>query len=151
MELNGCTNVTVRPEAVSDKTGTATFFETGADGSNANSLAKQEKHSQGVTVATVSVDDITDDQGLFVNLLKVDVEGAEYALLKGAERTITRCRPAIFLSLHPEAVEKTGASMTGIWEILQQYNFNVSHLGKPAEKDWFVRQTGLFDVVCLSN
>lgn len=36
-----------------------------------------------------------------VDLLKIDVEGFEGAVLKGGEETISRFQPAIFLELHP--------------------------------------------------
>lgn len=36
--------------------------------------------------------------------MKIDVEGAEYAVLRGATRLLTEKRPLIFLSTHGELV-----------------------------------------------
>ena len=43
-----------------------------------------------------------DDMGIKPDMISMDVEGAEWEVLQGAERTINECRPRIYLSLHPE-------------------------------------------------
>jgi len=53
------------------------------------------------------------DPDLQVDVMKVDVEGAEGQVLRGAEKTIRRCSPTIFFEFSPPALEvRTG--MTGI-------------------------------------
>lgn len=37
-----------------------------------------------------------------VKLITMDVEGSEFEVLKGAEETIKRCKPLIYVSVHPE-------------------------------------------------
>lgn len=106
IKINNCQNVEVRAEAVSQKAGTATFFDTGDEGSNANSLVQLGKHTEGLTVKTNSLDNITSDRNLNIKCIKIDVEGAELDVLIGSEKIIKKYRPAIFLSLHPEAIEK---------------------------------------------
>ena len=39
-------------------------------------------------------------------LLKIDVEGAELAVLRGAEHLLIECRPAIFLATHSDELDK---------------------------------------------
>lgn len=51
---------------------------------------------------TITVDQIT---GKFTpDVISIDVEGAEWDVLRGAEHTIAEVRPRIYLSLHPEFV-----------------------------------------------
>ena len=83
--LNDCRNVEVRPEAVSRTTGTAVFFDTGGECSNANSLVKLNRHQDGgLTVPTVSIDEFARSRKLEINCIKIDVEGAEFDLLVGS-------------------------------------------------------------------
>jgi hypothetical protein len=54
-----------------------------------------------VTVTTVSLDDLVFARGLPApSVMKIDVEGAEAAVLRGAGRVLAACRPAILLSTH---------------------------------------------------
>ncbi|MET1080193.1 MAG: FkbM family methyltransferase [Pseudomonas sp.] len=56
--------------------------------------------SAGASVATVPVRALDDIGIARVNLIKVDVEGMELQLLRGAECTITREQPVIFLEVN---------------------------------------------------
>lgn len=44
-----------------------------------------------------------------VAVIKIDVEGAESAVLKGAEETIRRCKPHIFIEIFDETLDETTA------------------------------------------
>jgi FkbM family methyltransferase len=52
------------------------------------------------TADAVSLDDFLHDSWLPVNFLKVDVEGAESVVLKGASRTIESYHPALVVEIH---------------------------------------------------
>jgi FkbM family methyltransferase len=149
VDLNGRTNIEVRPEALSMETGTATFFETGSEASNANSLARQERHSGGYTVDITTIDNIMDGRNAAAVSMKIDVEGAEYGALCGAAKTLEKFRPAIFLSLHPDAIVKMDADLGAIWDLLAGHEFSMRNLGREVSRQWFVEQTELFDVECL--
>lgn len=150
VQLNKCQNIVeVRPEAVSKTTGTAVFFDTGTEASNANSLVKSDRHdtAQGLEVKTVSLDDFVAEKKLpRVDCLKIDVEGSEFDALLGAGRVIARHRPAISLGLHPFAFEDTEKKLGEIWDLLESYNLRVKYENQLIDKDWFVRQTKIFDV-----
>ncbi|MGH9731840.1 MAG: FkbM family methyltransferase [Candidatus Acidiferrales bacterium] len=51
-------------------------------------------------VKTVSIDSLAERQILSPNIMKIDVEGAELAVLQGGVQTIDECRPIIFLATH---------------------------------------------------
>lgn len=48
------------------------------------------------------LDDVYSYYGSKPTVLTMDVEGSEFEVLKGAEKTIIECKPKIWLSLHPE-------------------------------------------------
>jgi len=53
------------------------------------------------TIPKVKIDDIA-KHVLPPDMITIDVEGAEWEVLKGAEETLIKYKPRIYLSLHPE-------------------------------------------------
>ncbi len=69
-----------------------------ASASRGSGAAGQNHRAKTVTVPAMTIDTLLSDTG--VDLLKLDVEGAEAEALSGAENTLTYCRPAVALSLY---------------------------------------------------
>lgn len=97
---NGCANVQVEAVAVSDETGAARFAA--GTGSGTGRLAE----SGTVEVRTIRLDDYVDAGGPMPDVLKIDVEGAELAVLRGAVGVLRDARPAILLSTHGADVHR---------------------------------------------
>jgi len=98
----GLEGVTLDRRAISGSTGRSTFF------CSENSLASSLVARRGspVTVATVSLDELMGELGLErIDLLKLDVEGAEYDVLASCTR-LEDVR-AIAGELHPGLVSRT--------------------------------------------
>lgn len=55
-------------------------------------------------VAVVRLDDLDDLRDRPVDLLKIDVEGYEGPVLRGAARLLARDRPSLFVEIHPELI-----------------------------------------------
>ena len=51
-----------------------------------------------------------------VDFVKIDVEGSEYDLLKGAARILNKCRPLIFIEVFPENRDK-------VFSLLHDYGY----------------------------
>ena len=100
-EINGCENVRLLDVAVSDRNGTARLNE--EHGSRAAHLSEDGT----ADVKVVTLDSLVNN-GLLPppNVMKVDIEGAEVAMLKGSESVLTSARPLIFLSTHAFAGSK---------------------------------------------
>ncbi|NGO72808.1 FkbM family methyltransferase [Streptomyces boncukensis] len=91
-------NVEVLQAAASDRAGTATLWLTADGGGDrgVSSLVRREVHGTSLDVPCVRLDelDLRD-----VGLLKIDVDGSEPAVLHGAEATVKREQPALFVEL----------------------------------------------------
>jgi FkbM family methyltransferase len=59
------------------------------------------------TARTVALDDWL--QGEDVDLIFLDIEGCESAALRGAQRTISRCRPVLYVEDHPDYKSDVGS------------------------------------------
>lgn len=91
--------VTVHHEAVSDGPGVARFTGDGVQGDNR--LAGDGAGT--IDVTTTSLDAICAAHGLTPALIKLDVEGAELAVLRGARATIAAAGDALalYMEIHP--------------------------------------------------
>jgi len=95
IEMNSCSNVMILPYAVSDNAGKAFF-----DCTNNPSMGHLSEKGD-IEVETVVLDQlIASKQMPAPDLIKIDVEGGEYNVLKGAQQTIAKKRPIIFLAVH---------------------------------------------------
>lgn len=73
-----------------------------------------------------ALDAIVADEGLQrVDLIKLDIEGAEYDALRGAEATIRRFRPAILVELADRTLQHQGASSAQIWTFLEALSYRL--------------------------
>lgn len=103
VDLNDAENVTVVEGAVSDVDGQA-GFDAGASHSTA-ALADEEEAT--MTVRTVTLDRLVSSGRLPPpDLVKVDVEGEEEAVLEGAGDVLASSRPVLLLSVHGAAAER---------------------------------------------
>lgn len=144
VRMNGCSNVLVRSEAVSAKSATALFHDVSEFGAKvANSLIQFKESDRRIEVATVAIDDL----GLATDVIKIDAEGAELDVVRGAERTISDHRPAIHLAVHPVPLASAGGTLDELWARLDGYT--VVHSGRRVDSAWFCSRTGLFDVHLL--
>ena len=150
IDLNGCgTIVEVRREAVSSAVGKAMFFDTGDEISNSNSLVKTSRSKAEIEVPLTTVDAFAAERNLRVHCIKIDVEGAELGVLKGARNTFLDQRPVARLGLHPSFIAQNGHSLEEIWQVLSDYKLNIVFEGRAIDSDWFCSQRDLFDVNLL--
>ena len=103
IELNDVTNALAFPFAISDRAGLASF-NTGSD----SAMGMLDPEGKGnILVPTISLDEITDQLGVLPDVLKIDVEGAEMAVLAGATKVIQEAQPIIFISTHSPELRKS--------------------------------------------
>ncbi len=118
LDLNGATNVSVLGVAVSDRVGTS-FFEQEATG------AMGRLQSQGsLEVETTTLDALL-CQGALVapNYIKMDIEGAEAAALRGARVCFEKHRPVLFLATHGHDIRQQCS------ELLRSFNYRMQVVG----------------------
>jgi FkbM family methyltransferase len=106
----GIRRADVEIAAVSDIAGQASFF---SDGGGCNSslveAATGEENPEEMIVQTVTLDDFIARSGLHPDWVKIDVEGAEIRVLRGARKLLSG-EAQIVCELHPYAWEAFGDS-----------------------------------------
>ena len=135
LRLHGTGNVQLVPVAADTATGWA-YYSTHV-GSNGGLIDDRDLLAHpGVVVPTFRLDDIVDGP---VGFLKMDVEGAEGRVVKGATRLIERDRPVITTELKEEMLQRVSGSSVaeylGYFEGLG-YAPSVLERGSGAEKPY---------------
>lgn len=85
--------------AASDTVGVARFVSDGVSGANA--LTTTDHGASIVSVPTTTLDAFCRERRLSPDVVKIDVEGAELAVLRGARETLAAGRAQAFVEFHP--------------------------------------------------
>ena len=104
---NSYRSIDVVPVALADADGDATLFVGQKSGWHSLHPQAANRSLGAMTVPTRTLDALLADRGLTeVDVIKVDVEGGEEGVLRGAEATLRAHRPmALLLDLHPPLVD----------------------------------------------
>jgi FkbM family methyltransferase len=83
------------------------------------------------TVKLRKFDELFRESGLTaLDGMKIDVEGAELAVLQGAQQSIARFRPWLCLEMNRETFEAAGYSMCDVADFLQPFGYQLYRIGR---------------------
>lgn len=119
-EFSALPNVEIRGTALSDTPGEASFHHVltapGFSGLKRREMSAGEE-VQVITVPTARLDDVL-PEGFQPSLVKVDVEGAELLVLRGAADTVARYRPMVIFEHGVGGFERYGAAPGDLHDLL---------------------------------
>jgi FkbM family methyltransferase len=128
-------------KAISDKIGSEEFIfsdkvdkgsSSGSFLSNADTFFQKDIYEKSfgfkkVDVQTITLDEFSRTSGLMPDLIKLDVEGAEYLALEGANNVLSQKKPIVLIEVH------SIFNMYKVFEILNQNHYKIEFLKE--EKD----------------
>ena len=105
VSLNHADNVTIVPVACAERSALERFVM-GTDSATGHLSSESTAREEGKTliVPAAAVDDLVRAFGLMPDVMKVDVEGAEERVLRGAAKTLADARPILLLAVHSVAL-----------------------------------------------
>jgi len=106
----------------------AALFEDGSVHEGLGTLFPTAERSQEVEeIELTSLDAFREEHGIDrIDVLKVDVEGAELAVLTGAEQTLERCRPLLLLEADRDCADAAGGGLDALLGWLERwYRFEI--------------------------
>lgn len=72
-----------------------------------------------------------------VDVITIDVEGAEFEVLKGAETVLSDYKPIVYVSVHPEMLQRDwGNSFDDICNFMKPLSYDWAFLDKDHEEHW---------------
>jgi FkbM family methyltransferase len=96
----------------------------------------------GIPVTVTTLDDFVRDLGIErVDVLKVDVEGFEMNVLRGAEATVTRFKPRMFVEIDDDNLRQQESSARELVGWLERFGYEITH----AEQSVRVRSSDPFE------
>ena len=103
IRLNHLENIVPVSKALGEKSGTATFSL--GERNSCNSLVERPGYNypDHIEVPVVTLDDYVRENNIEVGLIKVDIEGGEQLLLRGAVETIRTQHPILLISIYHSA------------------------------------------------
>ncbi|MDY0009280.1 MAG: FkbM family methyltransferase, partial [Bdellovibrionales bacterium] len=60
------------------------------------------------------------------DFIKADIEGWELNMLKGAQKTLARYRPAVMIEINDDALVKAGASRQALIDFMQAQGYKAA-------------------------
>jgi len=123
--LNGFKNVLAFPIALTDKPGRARLYYHSAVG--CDSLGKDasfEPDAHAEEIGTESLDTVLKQTSVGrVDVIKMDVQGAEELALRGANEIVSSMRPIVIFEFFPEGAISLGLSPNGPWDFLEGHGY----------------------------
>jgi len=125
-------NISIEELAVSDASGISELYLNNFGHSSVNSLidaaVSYQVHRNGrpeaVSVHTCTLDDYCEKKRCVPRVVKIDVEGAEGMVLRGARQVLARYQPPLIVAVHPPLLPS--GSGEEVFRLLERDGYKVS-------------------------
>lgn len=116
-----------------------------------NSLGKDPLcGNEGEEVQTEALDKLLEEKGIDrVHAIKIDVEGAEELVLRGAIRCLTTNRPIVIFEFNPGCAARLGLSPCGARDLLESLGYEFVLLGDCARSNNPEARPTYFNIVAI--
>lgn len=136
VRLNNFGNVQVISAALGEKEGSLPIYdqqENFTDGTRNEGLptlfASNSRHHPREVVPVKRLDDVLRELEIYrVDVIKLDIEGAEWIALRSAVNTITSCRPTLILEIGRETCRAAGYEPEALIEWLVSLNYRIEKI-----------------------
>lgn len=122
VETNGLKNVTLYNAAVAETAGTCTLH---LCDTNRGMHRIYESHwcNEGtVDVQKIKIDDMNFER---IDLVKIDVEGAELGVLKGMKQLLGKGKTMVLMEFHPPSIIEYGAQPREIYDLMMSLGYKL--------------------------
>lgn len=129
LRRNGCDNVEVHAVALAEAEGTMELYVPDIGVSGSLRLHDFRKHFETFACPVRTLDRLA-EEGAWPGLdfLKADIEGAEFALLQGAEHALARWRPRLLLEIQAESTRRFGHEPAAVFRWLAERGYTGGHV-----------------------
>ncbi len=119
---NGFTNVVVRRLALADRGGTLPLFACPDPGRSSLGRSDSALGCENVLASTLD-EEFGKTRLTRADVIKIDAEGAEELILRGAKGVLAGSHPMVIFEVNPEAAAHLGLSAHGAWNLLRRRGY----------------------------
>jgi FkbM family methyltransferase len=133
IQASGASVIAVQPVACSDAEAMLDLFAAPEANTGETSLSMANASQTGAAVHTYKVrarplDDIVKESGVArVDVIKIDVEGAETLVLKGSQETLARFHPILMVEIIDRQLRQMGSSAAELTDFLRAQGYTARH------------------------
>ncbi len=154
LSLNKIKNATVLNIGLGEKEKSALLYKVSENNSGMNRVfehAETAFNSENVIIKTL--DHVVKEQKIEkVNALKIDVEGYEFKILKGAYNTIKANKPILLVEIDDLNLKEQQSSPSEVFKFLSDLNYSVFEATNLEPIDFSKDHSGIhFDVICFQK
>lgn len=143
LDINNLSNVELKRKVVWESNGVVDFHLTESPHSVANSVSPVGRK---VTMAAMTLDSLQTR----VNFCKIDAEGAELRVLKGAQLTLKSIN-YLHLAIHPRQMLLLGDEVDQLLAFIQEYKPQYRYKGESISEEEILKINELFDLEIALN
>lgn len=122
IQRNNINNVELLTLACSDRVDSIKLYPGPAANPGTSSFSpKTARNTKYVTVETKPLDDLIHEP---VNVVKIDVEGAELKVLRGMTRILREYRPVVILEIEEENLTNCGATPEELYQFFERHRYH---------------------------
>jgi FkbM family methyltransferase len=131
ISINHKDNIGAYSVAAYDRNGSMDLLVNSGDNQGIHSLASDDRLHNSTSVDAKRIDTLVEEHES-PDLVKIDVEGGELAVLKGATDTLKRIKPQFIIEVHSsrtgdrsDRISQHGGSPEELYSFLNDYNYNI--------------------------
>jgi len=124
IEINKFKNIVPIKKGVSNYSGNATFNVCDDDAYNSLGNEPMRKIIKTEKISVVTIDDFVKENNIKkVDVIKVDTEGAEYLVFKGADKTLRKHKPVLLFEYNRSVVKGYSNSLGDLTDLIKSLDY----------------------------
>lgn len=130
---NGCSNVQIFNLGIGSKKEEKVFF------ANPNNFGDRRMYKfpesvQRPNIQTISLDEFVKNENMTLDLIKIDIQGAEIEALRGMQTILSQDHLEIFLEFFPAGLEINGENRIELLQTLLNFGFKIWHINSTRDR-----------------
>jgi FkbM family methyltransferase len=132
IKLNGLINITANRNAVYQSSEVLDLFVSSKENAGMSSIFHHDTESGIIEkVQAITIDGYVEKMNIQrIDMIKIDIEGAELFALKGMKNTLSRFRPVIIMEFSEEVMKNSSVEAKDVLDLLKSLNYMMKRIYK---------------------